>query len=138
MAESSAEPSATPEKPIQIATSSAPSTHNASSAPLPHPVGPRALPNGLSYLIRRRHTAHPACPGPMPNPAPLNPAKERTGFHPIEMVKLAFRNSCQFGMYVNVFMPVVPVAIVVRAVKPDAHLAVFILNYIAMMPAANL
>jgi Ca2+:H+ antiporter len=33
---------------------------------------------------------------------------------------------------------VVPVAIAIRYAKPDKHLAIFILNYIAMVPCANL
>lgn len=39
---------------------------------------------------------------------------------------------------VNVLWPFVPAAIAIHFARPDLHLWVFILNYIAMVPTANL
>jgi calcium/proton exchanger cax len=41
-------------------------------------------------------------------------------------------------MIVNVLWPFVPAAIVMRFARPDLHVWVFTLNYIAMVPTANL
>lgn len=41
-------------------------------------------------------------------------------------------------MAVNVLWPVVPVAIAVTYLRPNLHLAIFILNYLAMVPCANM
>lgn len=41
-------------------------------------------------------------------------------------------------MYMNFLWPAVPVALIFRFAVPSHHLAIFVLNYIAMVPAANL
>lgn len=41
-------------------------------------------------------------------------------------------------MLVNILWPFVPPAIVLHFARPDLHLWIFILNYIAMVPSANL
>lgn len=41
-------------------------------------------------------------------------------------------------MIVNVLWPFVPAAIAVRYARPEAHVWIFALNYIAMVPTANL
>lgn len=41
-------------------------------------------------------------------------------------------------MIVNILWPIVPVAIALHFARPKWHLAIFITNYIAMVPAANL
>jgi len=41
-------------------------------------------------------------------------------------------------MMVNLLFPVVPAAPAVKYARPDLHLVIFILNYIAMVPCANL
>ncbi|KAG4414731.1 hypothetical protein IFR04_012118 [Cadophora malorum] len=58
----------------------------------------------------------------------------RRGFHPFKFLKICWKSAS----FVNLLWPVVPAAIAVRYAKPDAHLTIFILNYIAMIPAANL
>lgn len=58
--------------------------------------------------------------------------------HPLKFFKLCFRSSNPVSAAVNVLWPVVPAAIAVHFARPDWHLAIFILNYIAMVPAANL
>ena len=40
--------------------------------------------------------------------------------------------------FVNILWPFVPAAIAVRFAKSDAHFTIFALNYIAMVPTANL
>lgn len=62
----------------------------------------------------------------------------RSGIHPWKFLQICFRSSCTASKWVNVLWPVVPVAIVLHFAKPKWHLAIFITNYIAMVPAANL
>ncbi|KAL1605832.1 hypothetical protein SLS59_002951 [Nothophoma quercina] len=62
----------------------------------------------------------------------------RRGFHPFQFLKIAFKSSSTLSMLVNLLWPVVPVAIALHFAKPEWHLPIFITNYIAMVPAANM
>jgi Ca2+:H+ antiporter len=62
----------------------------------------------------------------------------RRGIHPIHFFKIAWRSASDASRIVNILWPVVPAAIAVRYAKPDMHLTIFVLNYIAMVPCANL
>ncbi|KAL8971455.1 MAG: hypothetical protein Q9183_001045 [Haloplaca sp. 2 TL-2023] len=62
----------------------------------------------------------------------------RKGVHPHHFVRISARSTSKLSMAVNVLWPFVPVAIAVRYTHPEAHVWVFALNYIAMVPSANL
>lgn len=62
----------------------------------------------------------------------------RTGIHPIHFLRVCARSTCTLSMIVNVLWPFVPPAIVLHFARPDLHVWVFALNYIAMVPTANL
>ncbi|KAK8159774.1 putative vacuolar cation/proton exchanger 2 [Phyllosticta citrichinensis] len=62
----------------------------------------------------------------------------RRGIHPIEFLQICFRSSAPWSKYVNFLWPFVPAAIAIHFAAPSAHLWIFILNFIAMVPAANL
>ena len=62
----------------------------------------------------------------------------RSGIHPWHFLRICFRSSCSASRYVNVLWPVVPAAITIHFARPEAHIAIFVLNYIAMVPTANL
>jgi Ca2+:H+ antiporter len=62
----------------------------------------------------------------------------RTGIHPWNFLKVCFRSVCTLSMVVNILWPFVPAAIVVHFARPDLHVWIFSLNYIAMVPSANL
>lgn len=62
----------------------------------------------------------------------------RKGIHPWHFLRICFRSSCSASRYVNVLWPVVPAAIAIHFARPDLHVAIFVLNYIAMVPTANL
>ncbi|PLB42406.1 hydrogen/calcium exchanger domain-containing protein [Aspergillus candidus] len=62
----------------------------------------------------------------------------RSGIHPLLFLKVCFRSTCTLSMLVNVLWPFVPPAIVLHFARPDLHVWVFALNYIAMVPSANL
>jgi Ca2+:H+ antiporter len=53
-------------------------------------------------------------------------------------VKICWRSSSRASCAVNVLWPVVPVAIAVTYTHPEFHLAIFVLNYFAMIPCANM
>ena len=51
---------------------------------------------------------------------------------------VCFKSTCTLSMLVNVLWPFVPAAIALHFARPDLHVWVFALNYIAMVPSANL
>ncbi|KAI1921075.1 hypothetical protein LOZ07_003151 [Ophidiomyces ophidiicola] len=62
----------------------------------------------------------------------------RSGFHPLSFLKICAKSTTPISMYVNVLWPFVPPAIILHFARPDLPLWIFILNYIAMVPSANL
>ncbi|KAL8672087.1 MAG: hypothetical protein Q9168_003447 [Polycauliona sp. 1 TL-2023] len=62
----------------------------------------------------------------------------RRGVHPHHFLRIAARSTSKLSMAVNILWPFVPAAIAVRYTHPDAHEWIFALNYIAMVPTANL
>ncbi|KZM20600.1 uncharacterized protein EKO05_0010910 [Ascochyta rabiei] len=62
----------------------------------------------------------------------------RRGLHPFKFLKIAFKSSSTLSLMVNCLWPIVPVAIALHFAKPEWNLAIFITNYIAMVPAANM
>ncbi|KAF2489186.1 Ca2+/H+ antiporter [Lophium mytilinum] len=85
------------------------------------------------FLPRFNHNGHEVTKG-------IEPEGEsgRKGVHPIKFLRICFRSTSRLSKSVNVLWPVVPAAIAVHFARPDWHLAIFVLNYIAMVPAANL
>ncbi|PVH82618.1 putative vacuolar calcium ion transporter [Cadophora sp. DSE1049] len=51
---------------------------------------------------------------------------------------ICWRSTSRASRICNIFWPVVPAAIFVKYAHHDLHLVIFILNYIAMIPCANL
>ena len=62
----------------------------------------------------------------------------RSGFHPMHFFHVAWKSSCSVSMGVNILWPFVPAAIGVHFARPDLHVWIFALSYVAMVPAANL
>lgn len=62
----------------------------------------------------------------------------RSGIHPLLFFKVCFRSTCTLSMIVNVLWPFVPAAVAIHFARPDLHVWIFALNYIAMVPSANL
>ncbi|KAF2125189.1 hypothetical protein P153DRAFT_370506 [Dothidotthia symphoricarpi CBS 119687] len=62
----------------------------------------------------------------------------RRGINPFKFVKICFKSTSTLSMMTNLLWPVVPVGIALHFVRPEWHLAIFITNYIAMIPAANM
>ncbi|KAL9137169.1 MAG: hypothetical protein Q9175_001626 [Cornicularia normoerica] len=62
----------------------------------------------------------------------------RGGVHPWHFLRICFRSSSRLSLVVNVLWPFVPAAIAIHFAHPDLHLWIFILNYVAMVPTANL
>ncbi|OAL45828.1 hypothetical protein IQ07DRAFT_547790 [Pyrenochaeta sp. DS3sAY3a] len=86
-----------------------------------------------SSLPQYNHNGHAVTKG-------IHPEGEsgRRGFNPIKFLVISGKSSSTLSMLVNCLWPVVPVAIALHFAKPKWHLAIFITNYIAMLPAANL
>ena len=63
----------------------------------------------------------------------------RKGIHPWKFLKVCYRSTSTASKFVNVLWPFVPAAIAVHFIWPDSHpREVFALNYLAMIPTANL
>jgi Ca2+:H+ antiporter len=62
----------------------------------------------------------------------------RKGIHPLHFFKICWSSASDASRAVNVLWPVVPAALTVRYARSELHLAIFILNYVAMVPCANL
>ena len=62
----------------------------------------------------------------------------RKGVHPIHFLKICFRSSCTASKYVNFLWPFVPPAIALHFARPEAFNWIFALNYVAIIPTANL
>ncbi|KAL4925887.1 hydrogen/calcium exchanger domain-containing protein [Aspergillus undulatus] len=62
----------------------------------------------------------------------------RSGVHPLLFLKVCFRSTCTLSMIVNILWPFVPAAVAMHFARPDLHVWIFALNYIAMVPSANL
>ncbi|ORY60002.1 uncharacterized protein BCR38DRAFT_526581 [Pseudomassariella vexata] len=61
----------------------------------------------------------------------------RSGFHPRHFFQVLWRSSCTVSMLVNVLWPFVPLAIILHFVT-KAHLWIFAMSYVGMVPSANL
>lgn len=70
----------------------------------------------------------------------IQPAGEsgRSGFHPVKFLKIIWHSNTKASRLCNVLWPVVPAAVTVTYSRTDLHLAIFVLNYLAMVPCANL
>ncbi|RMZ79425.1 hypothetical protein DV738_g3312, partial [Chaetothyriales sp. CBS 135597] len=62
----------------------------------------------------------------------------RNGFQILHFFKLIWRSSSTLASYTNVLWPFVPAAIALHFVGGEHHVWTFAINYIAMVPAANL
>ena len=62
----------------------------------------------------------------------------RSGVHPIHFLRICFRSTSKASTVCNVLWPFVPAAIAIHFARPDLHVWIFALNYIAMVPTANL
>lgn len=62
----------------------------------------------------------------------------RTGLHPLHFLQVCGRSSSKVSASVNILWPFVPVAIAMHFARPGLHKWIFVLNYIAMVPTANL
>lgn len=62
----------------------------------------------------------------------------RKGIHPWHFLRISLRSSSKASMAVNVLWPFVPAAIAIHFARKDLHKWIFALNYIAMIPTANL
>ncbi|KAI9736058.1 MAG: hypothetical protein M1818_006234 [Claussenomyces sp. TS43310] len=103
--------------------------NSSSSAPAPHPHHSQHI--FPTHLVN--HNGHKVTPH-------IHPDGEsgRRWFHPWHFLSICFRSASSASCAVNVLWPIVPPALAVRYARKDLHLTIFILSYIAMVPAANL
>lgn len=95
--------------------------------------GQHEKPQHHAHLPGFNHNGHKITKG-------IHPDGEsgRGGVHPWHFLRICFRSSSHISLAVNILWPFVPAAIAIHFARPDLHLWVFILNYIAMVPTANL
>ncbi|KAH8150427.1 uncharacterized protein LAJ45_05639 [Morchella importuna] len=101
--------------------------------PMPSQMGEYGDLPGSSSRRAPRSKEHVAA---IPDPG-LERTKRR-GFHPIQALAIAAKSGCFLGACTNVLWPFVPIGIALHFVRPEWHLWVFVTNYVAMVPTANL
>ncbi|OAL34043.1 calcium/proton exchanger [Fonsecaea nubica] len=101
-------------------------SNDTTDAPSATPVAEGLLPqyNHNGHLIRRG--IHP------------DGESGRSGIHPGYFFKIIWTSSCTVSSWVNILWPFVPAAIALHFIHGDHHLWTFAINYIAMVPSANL
>ncbi len=99
----------------------------------PPPAHTTTKANGHSHLPTYNHNGHKVTRGIKPDGE-----SGRKGVHPWHFLRICFRSSSTASKFCNIFWPVVPAAIAIHFARPDLHLWIFALNYIAMIPTANL
>lgn len=62
----------------------------------------------------------------------------RSWIHPWMFLRICFRSTSTASKVVNILWPVVPAAIAIHFARPDLPIWIFALNYMAMVPTANL
>jgi Ca2+:H+ antiporter len=62
----------------------------------------------------------------------------RKGIHPLHFFRICWRSTSDASRAVNLLWPFVPAALAVRYARKDLGVIIFALNYIAMVPCANL
>lgn len=62
----------------------------------------------------------------------------RSGIHPKHYLRCVWRSSCTLSKWMNILWPFVPAAIILHFVHGEHHVWTFAINYIAMVPCANL
>lgn len=89
--------------------------------------------NNEKRLPQYNHNGHKVTKG-------IKPEGEsgRSGLHPWHFLRICFLSTSRLSMIVNLLWPFVPVAIAMHFARKDLHLVIFTLNYIAMVPTANL
>ncbi|OLN95684.1 Vacuolar calcium ion transporter 3 [Colletotrichum chlorophyti] len=87
------------------------------------------------HYVHRHRFPPPGSRGPRVKPAGES---GRRGFHPFKFLKIVWKSSSRASLICNFFWPVVPAAFVVRHTRPDDHVLIFVLTYIAMIPCANM
>ncbi|KAI9873168.1 MAG: hypothetical protein M1830_008215 [Pleopsidium flavum] len=99
----------------------------------PQPAHTHTKANGHSHLPTYNHNGHKVTRGIKPDGE-----SGRKGIHPFHFLRICFRSSSTASKCCNIFWPFVPAAIAIHFARPDLHLWIFALNYIAMIPTANL
>ncbi|WEW57937.1 Vacuolar cation/proton exchanger 5 [Emydomyces testavorans] len=114
------------------------------SAPPPDPNAPRESdtisPSSPKIAEKNGHSILPLHRGNGRTRFRIDSAGEsgRVGFHPLQFLKVCYKSTTPVSKYVNILWPFVPPAIALHFARPDQHLWIFILNYIAMVPTANI
>lgn len=73
---------------------------------------------------------------PIPDPEMMRPG--RRGCNPFRALVIVLKSSSTLGACTNILLPFVPIGLVLHWLKHDWHLWIFITNYLAMIPMANL
>ncbi|KZL72349.1 Ca2+ transporter (calcium/proton exchanger) [Colletotrichum tofieldiae] len=108
-----------------------------------HPIIPPEKARTSGYSAREELPVHNGRQHRAPPPGSkvrVKPSGEsgRRGFHPFKFLKITWKSSSRASLACNFFWPVVPAAFVVRYTRPQDHVLIFILTYMAMIPCANM
>jgi Ca2+:H+ antiporter len=99
----------------------------------PHDNSQDAILSARAHTRDVNHNGHRVTTG-------IQPEGEsgRSGIHLGHFLRMCWRSSSRASRLCNILWPVVPAAIAVPYARPGWHVAIFTLNYLAMIPCANL
>lgn len=108
---------------------------------LKHSTSPTAPPNahivekntGNGTLPTHNHNGHKITPGIAPEGE-----SGRKGIDPLHFFRICWKSTSDASRAVNLLWPIVPTAIAVRYTHKELGVLIFALNYVAMVPCANL
>ncbi|KXH62236.1 calcium/proton exchanger [Colletotrichum nymphaeae SA-01] len=109
-----------------------------------HPIIPPEKARTSNYSSRGEelpsHNGHLHRKPPPGSKVRVQPSGEsgRRGFHPFKFLKISWKSSSRASLLCNFLWPFVPAAFAVRYTRPNDHVLIFILTYIAMIPCANM
>ncbi|WYZ45443.1 hypothetical protein EsH8_VIII_000759 [Colletotrichum jinshuiense] len=109
-----------------------------------HPIVPPEKARTSAHSAREELHVHYGqyhlAPPPGSRGPKVKPSGEsgRRGFHPFKFLRITWKSSSRASLVCNFFWPVVPVAFAVQYTRPNDHVLIFILSYIAMIPCANM
>lgn len=89
--------------------------------------------NGNGLLPTHNHNGHKVTKGIAPEGE-----SGRKGIDPLHFFRICWSSTSDASRAVNLLWPIVPAAIAVRYTLKDQGVLIFALNYVAMVPCANL
>ncbi|KAI8824305.1 Sodium/calcium exchanger protein-domain-containing protein [Fimicolochytrium jonesii] len=107
------------------------------SSPRTHPIDmPQDVAEDGDTTLREISQAPPQAAHPLHHDhKAVEPPKAR--FHPVQAARIIYRSTSTMSRLANLLWPLAPIGIILRFVRPEWHIAIFVVNYLGMIPSGN-